>query len=53
MTHSNIKQALQQYVNWCKSQGTGLNPSEYATFKFYMNYVYPYSDGCIHLHTFN
>lgn len=40
MKDTNIKQDLQQYVEWCKSQGTGFDPSEYSVFEFYMTYIY-------------
>lgn len=36
-----IKQELDAYIEWCKSQGTGLKPSEYSVFDFYMKNVYP------------
>lgn len=50
MRENNIKEDLENYINWCKSQGTGLNPQEWLTFCFYMEHVYPYADGCIHMH---
>ena len=42
-----IKQELDAYIEWCKSQGTGLKPSEYSVFDFYMKNVYPFKDKLI------
>ena len=42
-----IKQELDAYIEWCKSQGTGLKPSEYSVFEFYMKNVYPFKDKLI------
>ena len=40
-----IKEELNAYIKWCKSQGTGLESNQYSVFDFYMTYVYPYNKG--------
>ena len=45
MNKTNIRKDLEDYINWCKSQGTGFDPSQYSVFAFYMQHIYNYNKG--------